>query len=134
MATITSRKKLYSDLDLSLLIHPIRNDVIPLRDIDAIKNSVRNLIASNYYDRPFRPALGCNVYASLFEPLDRFSKIQLSNSISETLYRYEPRIKDIKVSINDTRNDDNAISIEISFTIKENRETADVEIIFRRYR
>ena len=48
-ARVTSRVKGWRDLDLSLTLHPIRKDIIPLKDDNAIKNSVKNLLISNFY-------------------------------------------------------------------------------------
>ena len=48
-ARIVSKKKPWRDLDLSLKIHPIRKDIIPLKDDAAIKNAVKNLLVSNFF-------------------------------------------------------------------------------------
>ena len=68
-ARIVSKKKPHSDLDLSLKIHPIRKDIIPLKDDAAIKNAVRNLLISNFYERPFQDDLGANLRGLLVGPV-----------------------------------------------------------------
>jgi len=63
-ARIVSKRKPHRDLDLSLKIHPIRKDIIPLKDDAAIKNAVKNLLITNAFERPFQPQLGANLRAS----------------------------------------------------------------------
>ena len=134
MATTPVNRKTYADLDLLLNAHPIRNDIIPLYDLDAIKNSVKNLISTNFYERPFKPFLGSNVYHSLFEPLDRFSRIQLSERIVECLQTNEPRIKNVKVKLY-SNEEQYSLTIEISFTIRETNQDTTIDInFFRRIR
>ena len=77
-ARIVSRKKPWRDLDLSLKIHPIRKDIIPLKDDAAIKNAVKNLLISNFFERPFQPTLGANLRGLLFEPADAITKLDLN--------------------------------------------------------
>jgi len=74
-ARIVSKKKPWSDLDLSLKIHPIRKDIIPLKDDAAIKNAVKNLLISNFYERPFQDDLGANLRGLLYEPADVITEI-----------------------------------------------------------
>ena len=59
----------YKDLNLDFARHPVTNDLVKIEDVDAIKRSVRNLINTNFYERPFHPELGCGVRDLLFEKL-----------------------------------------------------------------
>ena len=70
VVSTVSRKKGWADLNLSLPLHPIRKDIIPLRDDDAIKNAVKNLILTNFYERPFQPEKAAHLRGILFEPAD----------------------------------------------------------------
>ena len=106
----------YSDLDLSFLIHPVLNDVTPLRDLDAVKQAVKNLVLTNFYERPFHPEIGGNVSAKLFEPADRFTASEIRDEIKEVLKRYEPRVNGVNVSVYD-RSDANAYTVNIAFNI-----------------
>ena len=72
-ASVVSSGRLYSDLDLSLTLHPIFHDIMPLTDTDAVINAVRNLISTNFHERPFQPVLGSNLSNLLFEPADIIS-------------------------------------------------------------
>ena len=67
-----TRKNDYSDLDLDFLAHPTTGDVVKKTGLDAIKRSVRNLILTNYYDKPFRPGIGSNAQKILFDNINPF--------------------------------------------------------------
>jgi len=132
-AKVVSKKKPWRDLDLSLKIHPIRKDIIPLKDDNAIKNAVKNLLISNFYDRPFAPDKGANLKGLLFEPAGILTEIQMRDNIKTVLKKYEPRIQVQGVDINDL-SDENAYNILIRFRIKEYDTEESVEIVLRRLR
>ena len=92
MATIT-RKYDYSDLDLDFLAHPATGDVMKKIGPESIKRSVRNLILTNFYDRPFRPWLGSNAQKILFDNANPFTAGFLKDAIEEVIDNYEPRIQ-----------------------------------------
>ena len=81
-ASNVSRLHAYSDLDLSLRLNQY-GDIVPLTDIDAVKNSVRNLVLTNFMERAWEPDVGSNIRALLFEPADKFTTTSLKNAISE---------------------------------------------------
>ena len=82
-AKVTSRVKGWRDLDLSLTLHPIRGDIVPIKDDAAIKNSVKNLLITNFYERPFNDDIGANLRALLFEPADTITKISQEKTLEE---------------------------------------------------
>lgn len=92
MATV-SRIPDYSDLDLDFLSHPATGDVVKKVGDDAVKRSVRNLILTNFYDRPFRHGIGSNAVKLLFEPANQITANLLKDAILEVIRNYEPRIK-----------------------------------------
>ena len=132
-ARVVSKKKPWRDLDLSLKIHPIRKDIIPLKDDVAIKNAVKNLLISNFYDRPFAPDKGANLKGLLFEPNDPITRISMREQIRAVIKKYEPRVAIQKIDISDTNNE-NGYRIVVSFRIKEYDSNESVEIILRRLR
>lgn len=132
-ASVVSKKKGWKDLDLTLKIHPIRKDIIPLKDDAAIKNAVKNLLVTNFYERPFQDDLGANLSGLLFEPAGMLTNILLRSNIRDVLERYEPRIKVTNIKITDLLNE-NAYNITVNFTIKEYDSNESVEIILRRLR
>jgi hypothetical protein len=75
----------YADLNMAFLQHPVLKDITPLKDIDAVKQSVKNLVMTNFYERPFRPDIGSGVTGLLFEPADSFTGMALRDEIKEVL-------------------------------------------------
>jgi len=132
-ARIVSKKKPHRDLDLSLKIHPIRKDIIPLKDDAAIKNAVKNLLVSNFYERPFQNDLGANLSGLLFEPAGVITEIQIRDNIRNVLDKYEPRIKVNNIAITDL-SEKNSYKIIVNFLIKEYDTAENVEIVLRRLR
>ena len=85
--------RVYKDLNLNFDINPITSDVTTVTDVNAVKRSVRNLLVTNHYDRPFHPELGSNVQDLLFENFGPITGNQLSRQIEEIIGNYEPRAR-----------------------------------------
>ncbi len=131
--SVVARKKGWADLNLKLTRHPIRKDIMPLKDDQAIKNSVKNLILTNFFERPFQPQVGANLRGLLFEPADAITKYELSDGIKQVLIDYEPRIRVSRVGIED-QSDRNAYRITVYFQIIEMDLNTEVEIVLQRLR
>ena len=86
-------KRVYKDLNLNFTANPVTKDVTTVTDVIAVKRSVRNLLLTNHYDRPFHPELGSNVQALLFENFGPITGNQLSRQIEEIIGNYEPRAR-----------------------------------------
>lgn len=123
----------YSDLNLQMIPHPQKRDIIPLKGELAVKNAVKNLLLTNFYERPFNSTLGANLRGLLFEPADSITKIALENGVKNVLENYEPRIDNINVIVNSHQND-SEYRINVVFSIKSTDEVSDVEINLRRLR
>ena len=132
-AKVVSRKNGHRDLDLKLGIHPIRKDLNVLKDDNAVKNAVKNLLITNANERPFQPFLGANLRGLLFEPADTLTKIALRENISNVLNNHEPRVIVQDIDIKDLP-DENAYRILVKFKIKEYDSNDTVEIVLRRLR
>ena len=130
---IVSRKKGHRDLDLKLGIHPIRKDLNVLKDDNAIKNAIKNLLVTNANERPFQPFLGANLRGLLFEPADALTKIALRENILEVIKNHEPRVEVLDIDIKDLA-DQNAYRILVKMRIKEFDNNDTVEIVLRRLR
>ena len=92
MATInTNIARSFSDLDLNFNIHPIKKDINLHKGEMAIINSIKNLVLTNHYERPFRPEIGSNVRRLLFENMDTITAASLEDEIKQTIVNYEPR-------------------------------------------
>jgi phage baseplate assembly protein W len=113
---VVSKTRPYSDLDLSLTLHPVFNDIVPLTDIDAVKNAVKVLVLTNFNERPFQPQLAGNVRGYLFEPADKFTIVALRQSIKKVIEQYEPRVDSVTVQIVDN-SDENRYDVTIGFRV-----------------
>jgi len=131
-ASIVSRKKGYRDLDLSLKRHPLTGKINTLKDDAAVKNAVKNLVLTNFFERPFQPSLGANLRGLLFEPADGVTRLAIKDNI-ESVVKAEPRIKLLAISITDL-SDKNAYRVTMSYRIRESNKVEDVEIVLRRLR
>ena len=118
---------------MSLKIHPIRKDIIPLKDDAAIKNAVRNLIITNFYERPFGDDKGANLKGLLFEPNGFITEIKLRDAIDRVIEKYEPRVAVQFIDIFDNT-ERNEYIIHVNFRIKEFDTNNSVEVILRRLR
>ena len=92
--------RIYKDLDLDFGRNTVTHDVNKLTDVEAVKRSVRNLIQSNHFERPFHPELGGNVRSMLFEPVTPLTALNLQRKVEEVLLNFEPRIKLIQIIAN----------------------------------
>lgn len=122
-----ARDQLYSDLDLSFRIHPILKDIVPVTDTDAIKNSLKNLIFSYVYSRPFKPHFISDINRLLFEPNTVFTRLNLKNAITRIVRDKEPRINRFDVAIDD---DADRNSYRITITYETSYDVAEQTVFF----
>ena len=106
----------YVDLDLDFTRHPITNDVVKITDVEAVKRSVKNLINTQFYERPFHPELGCGVRDMLFENYTPMTGIFMRRKIEEVLRNYEPRANLTSIQVNEQM-DRNAIDVVVNFYV-----------------
>ena len=111
-----SRRRSYADLPLSFGIHPNTKDLTALKDIDAVKQSVKNLVLTNFSERPFQPRLGSGVTGLLFENADPFTQMAIKDEILRVLEEHEPRVNGVTVDVID-ESDRNSYQITIQFNI-----------------
>ena len=106
----------FKDISLSFDRHPVTNDILVLKNEDAIKRSIRNLIQTMPSERFFNPYLGSEVKTSLFEFVDFGTSSILEEQIKIAIDNYEPRVENAKVVVVPRAND-NSFEINVSFTI-----------------
>lgn len=96
----TRSNNLYSDLNLNFNKNPATKDIAKLKDVEAVKRSVRNLILTNRFERPFHPEIGSDIRALLFENMTPTIQTLLTDRIRDVLETYEPRavLNDVIVS------------------------------------
>ena len=88
----------FKDINLSFKRHPVTNDVVAIRDEDAIKRSVKNIIFTILGEKPFVPQFGSVINESLFDLNTELSEIRVADEIRSSLLNFEPRIDNIVVT------------------------------------
>ena len=113
----------YSDLDLFFSKNRSK-DVNKLVDVQAVKRAVRNLVLTNFYEKPFHPEIGSGVRGMLFELATPLTAIALSQAIEDVINNYEPRaiINFVNVNLSDR----NSYDVTISFAVN----NAPTELVY----
>lgn len=106
----------YKDLDLSFKIDPKTRDVSSLYDIDAVKQSVKNLVLISLFERRMNPWVGSLVYTQLFELFTPKTLSLLKKLINDAIRNFEPRVELRGLTIK-TAEDDHYLEINVSFTV-----------------
>ena len=120
-------------MDLDFLPHPTTGDILRKTGPDAIKRSVRNLILTNYYEKPFRPGIGSNALKLLFENANPFSATFLKDAIMEVIRNYEPRVEMLDVTV-DFDIDNNGYNVRMQYVILNRNEPVVTTIFLERIR
>ena len=128
-----AKKPDYSDLDLDFIAHPTTGDVVRKIGDDAIKRSVRNLILTNFYDRPFRPYIGSNTQKLLFELATPITANFLKDAILEVIENYEPRVRITQLLVQ-LDEDNNGYNVTIQYDILNRVEPAVITLFLERIR
>ena len=124
-------KEAYSDLDLLFKAHPISGDVTVKTDADAVKRAVKNIVLTNYYERPFKPSLGGNIRGLLFE-LDTDRKLnRAKESLTNTIEDFEPRVENVRCRF---KTEGNSLDVTIFYNIKNGLSGQEVEFNITRAR
>lgn len=129
----STKNKNYSDLDLDFFKHPTTSDVVIKTGNEAIKRSIRNLIFTNYYDRPFRSYIGSNIRKILFENMEPFTSQYLEDAIKLVIDNFEPRVRIEKVKvISDI--DRHGFDVELQYTILNSEQLVTTSLFLERVR
>ena len=126
-------KNKYTDLDLNFAKNPVTNDVNVVSDETAVKRSLKNLLLTNEYERPFQPGIKSNVTAHLFENFTPLTEARLEKGIRDTLLSFEPRItvQDVVVTGNP---DYNRFDVTIMFQLKNTPNVTEFQFYLERLR
>jgi phage baseplate assembly protein W len=133
MATINRKVRQFSDLDLLFTANPYTGDVSKRNDEEAVKASIRNLILTRNFERPFHPEIGCQLHYLLFENFDPVIRNVMIQTISDMISKFEPRaiIDDIILNTYDERNE---LEVTIRFRILNNPSPITIKTLISRVR
>lgn len=136
---ITTRNRLYKDIDLTFDnkptdgSNPTATDVYKKEDAAAVKQAVKNLLMTNFGEKPFNPFFGANLQALLFDLADDDIETSIDIAISNAVRNYEPRasIRNIRVK---ALPDNNSVSVYVEFLIVNTEEVVSFETTISRLR
>lgn len=134
MATVDiNSTRTFRDLDLNFTIHPVRKDINTHKNEYAIINSVKNLVLTNHYERPFQPEIGSNIRRLLFENVDTVTAAQIEREITETVENFEPRVQVSKVTAA-ADPDNNGYKVTLEFFVINNANPITINFFLERIR
>lgn len=123
----------YSDLDINLDRHPISGDVVRSTNDLAVVRAIKNLVLTDFYERPFKPTVGCNVRKLLFENFTPDIQEIVRQTIIDTIREFEPRCNNIDVKVTPYE-DQNALTITIIFSLINREEPITLDFYLDRIR
>lgn len=123
----------FSDLDLNFTAHPVTKDITRRFDENAVKASLKNLIFTQNYERPFHSEIGSPIRALLFEPASPLVVASMKKAIYDMVNNFEPRVRLIDVQVRYTP-DSNDIAITIVFSIINTEKPLTLDLVLERTR
>ena len=108
--------KSFKDFSLTFEKNAVTNDVLSLRNEAAIKESVKNIVQYNFYEKPFDPFFGGNIIALLFENFTPTMEMEVKMRIEQSIEIYEPRVTAVTVDV-DIEEDRNEMNCSIQYLI-----------------
>ena len=129
----TRSSRIFKDLNLDFQQNTATKDIQKIKDIEAVKRSVRNLINTNQYEKPFHPEIGSNLRAMLFELMSPQMNHLISKQIENLLNNYEPICNLVEVFAQPMF-DRNGYAVQISFYVQNYQDPVVVESFLERLR
>ena len=127
-------RKYFADLDLKFASNPVTKDVSIKYDSDAIRRAVKNLVLTDNFERPFKPGIGANIRAILFELTDEDLTDEIALRVEKLLENFEPRIEDVRVEVSEDALDSNALNVTIYDNIKNDPRPQEWDVVVNRIR
>jgi phage baseplate assembly protein W len=125
--------KQFTDLDLSFKANPFTKDLYLKTDEDAVKTALKHLIRTRNFERAFHPEIGTQIHSLMFENFSSAVKIAMERTISESIEKFEPRVRLINVIITEME-DTNDLEVNIIFTLKNTDKPITITTLISRVR
>jgi len=125
--------RIFSDIDLNFTVHPVTKDITRRYDENAIKQSVKNLLLTRNFERPFHSEIGSPIRTLLFEPVGPMFVVMMQRAIIDVINNFEPRVEILDVSVNDSI-DANAVYITLEFKIVNTERPISFDLVLERTR
>ncbi len=130
-ASIVSNRESFSDLDLTFTAHPVTGDIVTKKDANAIRQSIKNILLTNHYERPFKPNFGADLRGMIFEANDPIIGQRIKERIVEEIKILEPRVGRANI---DVIQNDNTVNVNVAYTISGSSSVQEVEFTLSRVR
>jgi phage baseplate assembly protein W len=127
-----SLSRAFRDFSIGFKPNPNTEDFSMVKNENAIKQSIRNLVSTGYTERPFQPKKGSRLRQMLFEPFDVFVGEEIKEEIRNVVTRFEPRVGLNDVRLFPDKSDENTLHIEIDYTIIGETLVQSVEFLLER--
>ena len=108
--------KSFRDFSLTFEKNAVTNDILSLKNEAAIKESVKNIVLYNFYEKPFDPFFGGNILGLLFENSTPTMVLEVKNRIEQSIEIHEPRVTAVSVQVQ-FEEDRNELNCEIQYLI-----------------
>jgi len=125
--------KIFKDLNLDFQQNTATKDIQKITDVESVKRSVRNLINTNHYEKPFHPEIGSNLRAMLFELMTPQMNHVITKQIENLINNYEPRCRLVQVHTQ-PEFERNGYNVQISFYVQNYPDPVVVESFLERLR
>jgi phage baseplate assembly protein W len=123
----------YSDIDAVFAPNPLTGDITTRKDANAVKFAIKNLVLTRNFERPFNSSIGSQLNRFLFETMDTRTIIIMKQVILNTIQNHEPRVTVNNINIIPAT-DDNSVSIDINFTLKNTEQPYNITFALERTR
>jgi len=124
---------IWSDFNINFAPHPITGDLSRLTNENSVRQSVKNLVLLQFYEKPFQPNIGSDIRNYLFELFTPQTSSNLSFAIREVIDNYEPRAEVLDVKIKELT-DNNQLEVNIVFQILNNPNPVTLTLALERVR
>ena len=125
--------RIFSDLDLNFTAHPVTGDITRRYDDNAIKQSVKNLLLTRNFERPFHSEIGSPIRQLLFDNPGPLFNVMLKRAVIDVINNFEPRVNIIDVRVDDY-SDANEVYVTLEFTIVNTERPLTLDLALERTR
>ena len=129
-----TKELIYTDIPLSFTAHPVNGNIVLVKNSESIKQSVKNIVLTNFFERPYNIYFGGNLITQLFENLDSsYTQFIIQDDIERALRNNEPRVDVLSVSVSPNY-DQNSLNVTIRFIPLNEAAPVDVNVVVERVR
>ena len=121
----------FKDLSVGFTRNANTKDVAIVKNDNAIKQAVKNLILTVPGEKPFQPEIGSRISDLLFEPLDTFTSDSIKQEVINTISQYEPRVRIVNVFVK-ANFDKNSFDVELRYQIVGLPPVESIEFVLQR--